>query len=60
MCKLCKPDICRHVLVKGGDMPDSSDAIDIFFDGMIGYHNYFSSSVVCVTYISYFFHLLHV
>lgn len=26
--------ICRHVLVKGGDLSDSSDAIDIFFDGM--------------------------
>ncbi|XP_017697680.2 probable thiamine biosynthetic bifunctional enzyme, chloroplastic isoform X2 [Phoenix dactylifera] len=23
----------RYVLVKGGDLPDSSDAIDIFFDG---------------------------
>lgn len=24
----------RNVLVKGGDLPDSSDAIDVFFDGM--------------------------
>lgn len=23
----------RNVLVKGGDLPNSSDAIDIFFDG---------------------------
>lgn len=24
----------RHVLVKGGDLPDSLDAIDVLFDGM--------------------------
>lgn len=23
----------RNVLVKGGDLPDSLDAVDIFFDG---------------------------
>lgn len=25
----------RNVLVKGGDLPDSLDAVDIFFDGKL-------------------------
>lgn len=25
----------RTVIVKGGDLPDSSDAVDIFFDGKL-------------------------
>lgn len=28
----------RNVLVKGGDLPDSLDAIDIFFDGMLKFY----------------------
>lgn len=27
------------MLVKGGDMPDSTDAIDVFFDGIFLYFN---------------------
>jgi hypothetical protein len=27
------------VLVKGGDMPDSTDAIDVFFDGIFRIFN---------------------
>jgi hydroxymethylpyrimidine/phosphomethylpyrimidine kinase len=26
---------CRNVLVKGGDLPNSPDAIDIFYDGKV-------------------------
>lgn len=26
--------VSRNVLVKGGDLPSSSDAVDIFFNGM--------------------------
>lgn len=29
----CSLGCYRNVLVKGGDLPDSSEAIDIFFDG---------------------------
>lgn len=25
----------RFVLVKGGDLPDSSESIDVYFDGML-------------------------
>jgi len=25
----------RFVLVKGGDLPDSSDSVDVYFDGMM-------------------------
>jgi hydroxymethylpyrimidine/phosphomethylpyrimidine kinase len=31
---LMQPTIWRYVLVKGGDMPDSSDAVDVLFDGI--------------------------
>jgi len=31
---------CRSVLVKGGDLPNSSEAIDIFYDGNIKIFNY--------------------
>lgn len=29
------PYFNRFVLVKGGDLPDSSDSVDVYFDGMI-------------------------
>lgn len=27
--------VFRNVLVKGGDLPSSSDAVDVLFDGML-------------------------
>lgn len=28
-------NLFRYVIVKGGDLPDSLDAVDIFFDGRL-------------------------
>jgi len=30
---------CRNVLVKGGDLPNSLDSVDVFFDGEVQVFN---------------------
>lgn len=31
----------RFVLVKGGDLPDSSISVDVYFDGMIVHRSFY-------------------
>lgn len=39
----------RFVLVKGGDLPDSSDSIDVYFDGMITHWSFpYFDSYICL------------